>query len=532
MNTSKPVQPYDVVVIGAGHNGLVAGCYAARAGLDVLVVEAAPHIGGMTVTQPVVDQAPDHVFNLCAVDLIFMRLSTIIADLDLARFGYRDVEADPGYAYLDPEGASIALWHDPRRTAEEIARFSHADAQSFLHLSRVFSAAMTVAKPMMLTNPVRPAPRAVAASAGLAVRNGRYLPELATILRRSAKHVIEDRFEHPIVRTALDMLASTAAPITRPGSSAGLMYLGFNNHCGAARPIGGIGALPAALEKCLQSYGGEVRTCAAVDGLITAGARIAGVHLANGEEILARAVISTVDPVQTLTDLVPTELLSQRARGRVAKIPTGNDGAVFMKVDIACDARIELTRHTKWRSDDLDLRIPFSRMGGSLQTTATAQSQSANGIIPDEVPFGASVPTAVDPSQAPPGQDTIYLYAWGLPKDPPHSWSDAKAGVAERLVKELGTYYTNLSDIEIGRFVESCQDMAHRTGATNGNEYHVDIKLSRMGPLRPAAGFAGYRTRLPGLFLSGAGTHPGPGVSGVPGQLAAREVIKSLRSSP
>ncbi|ORA11668.1 phytoene desaturase family protein [Mycobacterium arosiense] len=518
----------DCIVIGAGHNGLVAGCYLAKAGLDVLVVEGAPFVGGMATTMPVVDSAPQHLFNLCAVDLVFMRMSTIIKDLELAKYGFREIPAEPTLAYLHPEGASICFWRDPHRTAEEITHFSDADAKAFLRLARVFRAGMIAGAPALAQNPLRPRIGSMARTGLAAVTQARYLPELVNILRQPVYNVVRDRFQHPMVQQAMDLVCSCANPIVKPGSAAGLMWLGFNEVFGSSRPVGGIGSVPQALAKCFQATGGTIRTSAHVSSLLARGGKIVGVQLDNGEEILARSVLSTADPVQTLGSLLPEGHLTPEAKARVDKIPTSNEGSIYLKVDIACNGRVELARHQAWRRDDVDLRLPFSRVG-TMETTRMAQEQSARNLVPDAVPFGVTVPTAVDPSQAPAGQDTVYLYAWGLPKDPPEPWPDLKETLAERLVKELRGYYTNLESIEIGRFVESWQDLARRTYATDGNLYHVDMALSRMGPFRPAFGLGGYRTPVPGLFISGAGTHPGPGVSGVPGQLAAREVIEWLR---
>jgi len=522
-------KPFDTIVIGAGHNGLVAACYLAKAGLDVLVVEGAPHIGGMSTHAPVVDEAPDHIFNPCALDLVFMRMSTVIKDLELAKYGFAEAEAEPGYAYLDPEGASIAIWRDPGRTAEEMAHFSKADARQFLRLARVFKAAMIAGAPVLAVNPMRPRFGPTMRAAGAAATQARYLPELLNILRQPAYTFIREHFSHPMVQSTMDMLTSIAGPIIKPGSTLGLMYLGFNQVYGASRPIGGMGTVPHALEKCLRASGGSVRTSAHVRSLLTQGSKVVGVQLDNGEELLASTVISTADPRQTLGALLPDGQLSARSQKRVAGIPSSNDGSIFMKVDIACNGRVELARHHAWRGDGVDLRIPFSRAGATMEVAKAAQAQSARNIVPDTVPFAACVPTAVDPTQAPEGQDTVYIYAWGLPKDPPETWSTLKTTLADRMVKELGTYYTNLDGIEIGRFVESWEDLRERTYATDGNLYHVDMAPTRQGPFRPAFGLGGYRTPVEGLFISGAGTHPGPGVSGIPGQLAAREVIKSLR---
>jgi phytoene dehydrogenase-like protein len=518
---------HDVIVIGAGHNGLVAACYLARAGLDVLVVEAADAVGGCTTTATLIPEAPDHRINPCAVDMCLLRGSGVVADLELHRFGFQEREVDPSYVGLDAEGASLAIWRDPRRTAEEIRRFSHHDAKAYLEFARTLEAATDVMFPLLLSHPTRPAPRNLLAAAWGGARQPRRLSQLMRFFTASAPEVIEERFRHPMVQGALAVMTGVAGPpITLDGTAANLLFFGFVHRLGVSRLLGGTQALPDALSACLAASGGHLRTSAAVEELLTSGEHVRGVRLHTGEELTARAVLASCDPHSTLTRLLPPDMLPEPLAARAARIPIDNLGAAYLKVDVALSGRLELPRHQAWRGDGLDLRRPAALVG-TLEQMCDAFAQAAAGGLADPLPFAGVVPTAVDPSQAPAGQDTCYLWAGWAPRRPSEGWDALAAPAGKALLAHAGQYYEGIEAMELGRWVETPPDFVKRLRAPHA--YHVDLSLFRNGPLRPAAGFAGYRTPVPGLFLTGGGTHPGPSVSGVPGRLAARTVMRTLR---
>jgi len=218
----------DVIVVGAGHNGLVAACYLAKAGLDVLVVEAAGRVGGATTTAALIPEAPQHLINPCAVDIVLLKASTVVADLELRRFGYREVGVDPAYVGLDPDGASLAFWRDPRRTADEIRRFDRRDAEAYLEFARTLDAAVDVMLPMLLTHPTRPAPSSLARAAVRGLRHPRRLAEVARWFTASAPQVIEEWFRHPMVQGPMAVMTGVAGPpITLDGMAANLLFFGF-----------------------------------------------------------------------------------------------------------------------------------------------------------------------------------------------------------------------------------------------------------------------------------------------------------------
>jgi phytoene dehydrogenase-like protein len=515
----------DVLVVGGGHNGLTAACYLARAGLDVLVVEAGSRLGGCTSSGPYIEGAPEHTVSPCAGDIITMRTSTVVEDLQLRRFGFGDHEVDPAYCAVDLDGASLAFWRDPRRTAEEIRRFSPRDATAFLALMTDLDAALDVMMPMIAQNPLRPQPRALGRAAGAAVRHPRRLAAVASLAGRSAADAIAARFEHPIVRAGIGVQANFGAPITGAGTAVNLAVLALLARVGMSRPDGGMQAVPDALAACLAHHGGRTRTGSPVDEILIDGGRAVGVRLESGEELRAPRVLAATDPATALNRLLPAGALSPRHAARARRIPTGNDGCAHFKVDLALDSHVRLPRHTAQRRDDLDLRTP-SLMIGSFDELCAAIGDAQHGRIAQPMPMVAILPTGLDPAGAPAGEETAYLWAGFAPHAPEGGWEAATGPTGDQIVAHAAQYFDGLEAQIIARRYESSPQIARRTRATDGNVYHVDLNLLRTGPLRPALGFGGYRTPLDGLYLTGAGSHPGPSVSGIPGQLAAREILR------
>jgi phytoene dehydrogenase-like protein len=515
----------DVVVVGAGHNGLVAAGYLARSGLRVLVVEAAPTVGGMTVSPAAISEAPEHRLNLCAADIVLLRATTVARDLELQRFGYREAELDPMFSYLHPDGASLVAFRDVGRTVAEIARFSRRDADTYARLMAVMDAGLRTALPMMLTNPTRPEFANVRQTAAAAARHARRLPEFAGLLLGSGADAITRRFEHPVVRSFLYGLSTFTCPIEARGTGLYMILLGLSHRFGVGRVVGGTGMLAQALTDHLLSVGGQVRTGAAVDELTLDGARVTGVRLSSGELISARAgVLTSCDPGRVLLEMLPAKHVGPVLRRGLRTIPRNKYGAGPFKVDLALRGRLRLDRFR--RDDSVDLRGPSTFFGTEPEIIA-GFAAAAKGELPDLWPGYAIIPTSLDPTQAPDGQDTMYLYSGASPLDPVTPWPDLAQTAAKGLVSRASEFYDGIEELEIGRHVESWRDLESRTGS--GVMTQNDLTLPRQGPLRPALGAGGYRGPVDGLWLTGSGTHPGGTVTGIPGRLAARTMLRDLK---
>jgi phytoene dehydrogenase-like protein len=271
-----------------------------------------------------------------------------------------------------------------------------------------------------------------------------------------------------------------------------------------------------------------VRTSAEVAEIVLRGDRADGVRLAGGEELHARVVISAMDPRRTLLELVPAGRLPDRIAERVAAIPSENGGAAYLTVHMAFSGQLDYSRMERLRDDDLRLRNT-ALLCGSFEEMVAAVDSAVDGRMPDPMPFAAVLPTGPDPSQAPAGQDTLYLWAGWAPRRPVQGWDALASSAGQAMIDGASRYIDGVASLELGRFVETWPLLEQRTHVPNGNPYYVDLLFSRNGPMRPALGLGGYTTPVPGLFLTGGGTHPGPSVSGIPGQLTARKVLASMR---
>jgi phytoene dehydrogenase-like protein len=521
----------DVIIVGAGHNGLTAACYLAKAGVDVLVVEASPTVGGMTSTNALLPEAPEHRFNEGAIHATgVFRASSIPLDLDLKRYGLNELIVDPVHVQLGPEGDSIAIWSDRRRTIEDIRRVSPRDARTWEELSETLDAAMGLALPYMNSHPTRPFSRELAAGIANVVRKRKLIEPLIRLGVAPHAEYIDEHFEHPLTRGILATMAAFSR-MTLDATAWALIYLGLIQRVKSAMFVGGTGALPAALHRCLEAHGGRVRTSAAVEEFVMRGNRVAGVRLAGGEELSAReAVITTCNPKITLTELLPEGHLPDRMRTRAEGIPTALAKATSLKINIALKGRLGLARHEAWRGDGMDLRHPLIAWH-TLEQHVDGWEAVTRDEWPDPVPLGCcTVPTATDPTQAPEGQDTFWLWSGVLPIFAREPWEQARERIAKQVLDDCANYYDGIAELEIGRVVLGGPDIEQRFNAPHGNVYHVDPLLMRFGPLRPAMGFGAYKTPVAGLYLSGAGTHPTGGLCGIPGKLAAQTVLREGRS--
>jgi len=516
----------DALIIGAGHNGLVAACYLAQAGLDVAVLEANDWIGGCTSTAAHIAAAPNHMINPCAQDFCLLRMSTVIDDLKLREYGYREVLVDPAYVAPLPDGETLAFWRDPVITAQELARFDRRDARAYLRFAEMQEAALLAGIPFILNDPTKPPAEAIKAAIRSGVRHPRYMAEVAKMVMGSAAEAIDARFRHPLVRGGLLSLAAVGAPVTHKGSGVNALFPSLVRHAGVARPIGGAQILPDALHACLTAHGGEVLREREVTAITVTGRRASGVQTSAGETFKARVVISAMDPRKTLAELLPAGQLPDRIASRVAEIPSENGGAAYLTTHLAYSGRLDYGRLQRKRHDDIDLRNT-ALLCGSFEEMVDAVEAATSGRLPDPMPFAAVLPTGPDPSQAPEGQDTLYLWAGWAPRNPPDGWGALTKQAGQVMVDQAARYIDGIHELEIGRFVEPWPVLEQRTRVPNGNPYYVDLLLARNGPFRPAFGLGGYTTPVEGLFLTGGGTHPGPSVSGIPGQLTARKVLSS-----
>lgn len=516
---------WDAVIIGAGHNGLTAGCYLTRAGKSVLIVEASPTVGGMTSTNAVLPTAPNHRINEGAMDASLIRTTGIVEELELAKFGLKQVEMDPVYAALGQDGSSLCIFEDPNRTAAEIRRFSASDARAFLEMSNELESLVKVMTPYMNSNPVRPFGNGIVRGALGAMRHPRHLGAAARYFTASQAELIDEKFTHPLVKAPMAALPCFV-PITEAGTGWALIFFAMHHASGVSRYVGGTGAITDALARSFAAYGGEVRTESVVEEVLVHGGRAHGVRLTSGEEIFGHTVIAANNVKNTLTTLLPAGTLPPHLQERAEHIPTSSTHASSFKLDMALSGKLTLSAHQAERSDGIDLRKPGLVLG-TFEDHVDAWAACARGVLPDPLAGVTIIPSAADPTQAPEGQDTFWFWTGIAPTDPHTPWDELAEPAAEGVIAHCSKFIDGLGEFEIARQVMTPPKFAERFRAPDGNVYHVDPIAMRFGPLRPAPGFSGFRTPVEGLFLSGGGMHPSAGICGVPGKLAAEAALSS-----
>ncbi len=533
---SAPVDPsdrfdgreVDVVIVGAGHNGLTAGCYLTKAGMDVLVVEASDKIGGMTATNATLPDAPEHRFNEGAIQLTgVFRLSQIAQELDLPRYGLREVSVEPAHLQLAPDGSSLGIWRDREKTIRELGHFSAKDARSWRHISETLDAIMPTILTYMRSHPTRALSYDLVRSlAGSARRPGKLRPVLH-FMTASHTEILDELFKTELPKGALAAMAAFQRMEADMTAAVALIYLGVVQRISNAMPVGGTGELPKALAKCFEAHGGRIRTSSRVEEILVQGARATGVRLESGEVLRARhGVMTTCGARMALTELLPEGTLSEHLETRARDIPVTKTQATSLKINVALKGKLSLKRHAAWRRDDLDPAAALVAWA-TLAEQNEAWNLVCRGEFPDPVPVSCCIsPTHVDQTMAPDGQDTFWLWSGVVPVHPNKPWETMRDEVGQKVLADAAQYYDGLDSLEIERSVLGGPDLEKRFNAPWGNVYHVDPLASRFGPLKPALGFGGYKTPVEALYLSGASTHPTGGVCALPGKLAAQTLLR------
>lgn len=520
---------FDVIVVGAGHNGLTAGCYLAKAGRRVAIVERGAKVGGMTTSGYMIPEAPNHLVTPCAVEVIFMRGTGIIEDLELGRHGFKTVDPDPSYVYLHPDGGSIALFRDPARTAEDISRFSRKDGQAYLKFMDVLNAMMDIGLPMMMTDPSRPAPRELMKTIRSLVRHRKLKDELTLMANGTSDQIACEWFEHPATIGFLTNIAAGAGPLDEDGNAAAYVLVGLLHRLGVGKPIGSLQSLSSALGGAFEGLGGTIRLNASVDEIIISDGRARGVRLADGSVMNADAVIATCDP-RTAFKLTTPGGLDKRLMTRIEHAPSARGNIAPFLANVATSGPLMLKRHQDMRHDGLDLSKAVGLIGVP-EHVRDSFACARRGDIPAHPAVSVSPLSNWDPSQAPAGQSIAYIYLPAIAVDPRGGWTpELKNKTMDIVMATISEYYDGFQH-EIGRFVESPRDREQRVNVTNGCVTHIDFAASRTGSKRPGPGLGGHKPIAPGFFIGGAGIHPGGGVSGLPGRISAGRVDRWLRKS-
>jgi phytoene dehydrogenase-like protein len=521
---------YDVTIVGGGHNGLVTACYLAKSGLKTLVLEAREVVGGGAVTEEI-----HPGFRCSTLDHAAGPLSSqVIADLNLARHGLEMITPEARVIALSPDGKSLCVYNDVARTVSEIEKFSANDAGSYPEFVNSFSRIGRVLAPLLsMTPPSIDQPTKSdlwqLGKVGLAFR-GLGKKDEYRLLRwapMAVADLVSEWFETELLRAtvaARGIHGAFAGPWSA-GTSLGLLWQAATDGSAlgsASYPKGGMGSLSEALAKAAKAAGAEIRTSARVAQISGAYGDKPKVVLEGGEEIESRVIVSNADPRTTFLNLVdpidlePNFLLKMRnyrAPGVVGKINLALDGLPSFK---GIDDNMKLSG-----------RI---HIGPEIDYLERAFDASKYGDFSTDPYLDINIPSLGGPSLAPAGKHVMSIHVQFAPYKLRHGdWPTRRDEFASNVIDKLEAYAPSLREMIVARQVITPVDLEETYGLSGGHIHHGEQTLDQSFTFRPLIGWAQYRTPLKRLYLCGAGTHPGGGLTGLPGANAAREIARDFK---
>ncbi|MGI9078511.1 MAG: phytoene desaturase family protein [Gemmatimonadaceae bacterium] len=521
---------YDAIIIGAGINGLTAAAYLARAGRRVLVLEGRAKIGGSAATEEI---APGFRVDTCAHDAGWIA-PVLIRELDLRRHGLEIVHPEPHAVSMLPDGGSLALFSDRSRTAASIAPFSQRDTERWVpftdRIARLAGFLESLyAVPAPSVSPSGLGDFIALMGAGKRLRGlGRVeMIELLRTLPMSVAELLDDWFESEALKGLVG--AGGITGIMQGARSGGTAFVLLHHAVGRAAGSlrskdlvrGGTGNLALALAIAARSHGAQIRTDAQVEHIIASGGRATGVVLRSGEEISARRIISSADPRRTFLTLLGATNLEPEFVRAVQNIKYRG---ALAKVNLALG---ELPKFAAIKGDATLLGGAIS-IAPSLDYLERAYDDAKHGGVSRKPYLEARIPSVADNSLAPAGRHVMSVQVQYAPYHLGEGvWDDARReALGDLVVGALADYAPNLRSMVIARQILTARDLEAQYGLTEGNVGHGELTLDQTLFMRPVPGCSRYKTPVRDLYLCGAGTHPGGGISGMPGRLAAAVVLK------
>jgi phytoene dehydrogenase-like protein len=522
VTTVQPANGYDCIVIGGGHNGLVCAAYLAKAGRSVLVLEAAARVGGAAVTH---EFAPGYRASTCA-HVLHQMSAQLIDELALETHGLRFAATQMPTSALSVDGSSIVLgpggWSGS-------ARVSPSDRDAYPRLlerlnrfARLLGTILEQVPPQLGTNAWPD--RLALLGLGWRVRRlgRRDMRELLRIGAMNVYDLLHEHFESPLLQGALglDAVLGTNFGPRSPGTVLTLLYrLAAQSGAGPralSQPLGGMGAVCDALARAAAAAGATIRTDAPVSRVLVDDDTACGVLLDSGERIAGRTVISCADPKTTLLQLLGAEHLDT---GFVRKVTHLRTQGLAAKLHLALDSAPQFT--------GLDTAALAGRLlvAPSLDYIERAFNHSKYGEYSAAPALEVTVPTASDPALAPAGGHVISAIVQYAPYALRAGWETQREHLADRVIETLELHAPGLRSQVRARELLTPVDIERRFRITGGHWHHAELAFDQFFMLRPVPGAAQYRTPLPGLYLCGAGSHPGGGVMGTAGRNAARQVL-------
>ncbi len=529
---------YDVAVIGGGHNGLTAAFYLARAGLSTVVLERREILGGCCVTEEIDRERAPGCRVSTASYMASMLRPEVIRDLELDRHGLKMIAANPTVQAVTPDGVVLPWWSDHARMREMLRQFAPADCERFLALEGRLAGLARHLEPMFMEAPPDLEKGGFAGFRellGLALRfrglRGREIPDLVAFATGSLGEFLDRSLDSPHLKSLIlanSLYGKHGGPYD-PGTLFGLLFhllgggaeakQGFVGHV-----MGGMGAITGAMAAACRSKGVELRTGAEVAAIRVSGGRARGVTLADGSAIDAGIVVSNADPRRTYLSLTPEGTLDPEFLAAVRGIKM--DGPCG-KLNLVLEEEPVLERSDP--AADALQRSQFTLVPW-LDGAQAAYGEARRGRIAEELWIDCLVPSLIDPSLAPAGRHVMTCFIQYLPYRLAGSeWSLEREKLEAQLLRQITQFVPAVGRSRIASRLYTPFDLESVFGITEGNIFHGDLRPDQLFFMRPIPGHARYASPLTALYLCGAGTHPGGGVTGAPGHNAARRILGDLK---
>lgn len=504
---------YDVVVVGAGHNSLITSAYLAQAGYRVGVFERRDIVGGAVSTKEIV---PGYQFDLGGSAHILIRLTPILDELDLRRYGLTYIELDPLFFAPFPDGDAVFIYRDEDKTAEHLERKFPGEGEAYRRFLKEWRGFAHTMRDMFLREP---SPFEIGKTM---VRGDSADMPWQDALRRITRpygSVVKEYFREEKIRAMLSwMAAQSGPPPSEPLTGPFVLWHPLYHEGGIARPRGGSGMLTQALRRHIEAHGGDVFTEAPVSDILVEGRRATGVRV-NGSPYTSRAVLSGAHILETMEHLLPEEHRTLTADD----VRVGNGFGAIMR--LALDAPIEYTAHP-----GPEARRALQLVCRDMQQIYTAYGDYVSGQPASDPPIIAMTFSAVDNTLAPEGGEVLWLWGQYYPYELSNGkhWDDIADEVGDRLIDAFEAYAPGTRDKIVGRLFQHPLWLERHLRLFRGNVMHLEMSIDQMFAARPALGMANYKSPLHGLYLTGASTHPGGGIMGASGRNAARVLLRDL----